>query len=161
CADYVSKDNLTRLVPAIRRELREAEVRRERRHAREALRFLAEASEAFASSLDYEETIRVAARRAVPTLADWCVIDVIEDEGSVRRLGVAHADPAKAALLEVLAERYPASPGAPNAGSRVMKTGVPILIPSFDEEAYACFTQDEAHADLLRQLGLRSGITVP
>ena len=36
--DYVMKDNLARLGPAVERELREAEVRRERRHAEEALR---------------------------------------------------------------------------------------------------------------------------
>jgi two-component system cell cycle sensor histidine kinase/response regulator CckA len=36
--DYLMKDNLKRLVPAVERELREAQVRRERRQAAEALR---------------------------------------------------------------------------------------------------------------------------
>ncbi|HEY9230806.1 MAG TPA: PAS domain S-box protein, partial [Blastocatellia bacterium] len=50
------------------RLLAEAETREQR------ARFLAEASAALASSLDYEVTLRRVAELAVPQLADWCAV---------------------------------------------------------------------------------------
>ena len=92
----------------------------ERRRAEEAQRFLAEASDMLASSLDYRETLSSVARLAVPTLADWCVVDVLDEDGSLERLAVEHPDPGKVALVHKLQERYPRSrrakrrvPGAP------------------------------------------------
>lgn len=161
CADYVPKENLTRLAPAIRRELREAEVRRERRHARESLQFLAEVSEAFASSFDFDETVRMAARRAVPRLADWCVIDVIEDDGTVRRRGLAHVDPAKEPLLVEIAQRFPAGPKARSPSSRVLQTGEPVLLPQVAGEDFERFTTDAEHAGIMRRIGVDTSISVP
>ena len=67
----------------------------ERRRARKAQRFLAEASDMLASSLDYRETLSSVARLAVPTLADWCVVDVLDENGSLERLAVEHPDPGR------------------------------------------------------------------
>jgi len=67
--------------------------------------FLAEASGLLASSLDYEATLAAVARLAVPLLADWCLVDHLADDGTIRRLAVAHADPAKARLAQALRER--------------------------------------------------------
>jgi len=65
----------------------------EQRHAEEELkraeshsRFLSEASAVLASSLDYEATLRNVARLAVPTLADWCLVDLMQDDGSFKRV---------------------------------------------------------------------------
>ena len=52
----------------------------ERKHADDVLRFLAESSATLASSLDYRTTLVNVARLAVPTLADWCAVDVMEEE---------------------------------------------------------------------------------
>ena len=51
----------------------------ERERAERRLRFLADASSHLASSLDYETTLERVAWLAVPTLADWCFVDVVED----------------------------------------------------------------------------------
>ena len=78
----------------------ERTARREAELAHRRLSFLAEASTLLASSLDYESTLRAVARLAVPHLADWCVIDVADEEGIAladrdgarrRRQGVAGA----------------------------------------------------------------------
>jgi hypothetical protein len=71
------------------------------RHAplpRTDLALLADAGESLAASLDYESTLQAVADLAVPRLGDWCFVDVIDDEGGFRRLGVAHSDPGKAEL---------------------------------------------------------------
>jgi len=65
----------------------------ERRRAEEAQRFLAETSDVLSSSLDYRETLSNVAHLAVPTLADWCVVDVLNEDGSLERLAVEHPDP--------------------------------------------------------------------
>jgi len=56
-------------------------------------RFLAEASEKLASSLDYETTLAAVARLMVPTLGHDCIVDVVEPDGSVRRVAEASIDP--------------------------------------------------------------------
>src|SRR5207249_12223434 len=98
--DYVLKQNLTRLPAAVTRELREAQIRHERRQAIEAIRdlaprsaFLAEASSELAMSLDYEETLARATRVPLPEAADWCVITVLE--GTTLRSIITHVDPAR------------------------------------------------------------------
>ena len=69
--------------------------RRRAEAAREQVAFLAEVSEVLASSLDYRSTLSAAARLAVPRLADWCAVDVMDADGRLHRLAIAHADPAK------------------------------------------------------------------
>jgi hypothetical protein len=60
----------------------------------EGVRFLAEAGEALATSLEWEETLVQVARLAVPALADWCIVDVLDDDGvTIKQVAVADADP--------------------------------------------------------------------
>src|SRR5215216_4652823 len=70
------------------------------------IRFLAEASEILAGSLDYETELERVARLIVPILADWCVVDLLADDGRLHRLAVAHRDPAKADSALELQRRY-------------------------------------------------------
>src|SRR2546422_11155739 len=58
-------------------------------------RFLANVSALLATTLDYEATLRNLARLAVPELGDWCVIDMLGEQGQMRRVAVAHVVPAK------------------------------------------------------------------
>src|SRR5690349_1428204 len=58
------------------------------------LRFLAEASRVLSSSLDYETTLNNVAGLAVPAIADICVVDILDGDGTLRRLSVVLADPA-------------------------------------------------------------------
>jgi PAS domain-containing protein len=52
-------------------------------------RFLAYAGEVLGSSLDYDQTLEQIAGLAVPEVADLSVLDVIEEDGSVRRIARA------------------------------------------------------------------------
>ena len=157
--DYVTKEDMARLCPAIERELREVQERRERRRAAEALRFLSEASAELSSSLDYRATLAGVARLAVPGLADWCAVDVLEEDGSTHRLAVEHQDPAKVVLALELRERYPPSPqsGLPN----VLRTGRPEFYPKVTDEMVEAAARDAEHLRILRELGFTSVIVVP
>ena len=127
---------------------------------RSKLEFLAEAATELASSLDYQVTLANVARLAVPTFADWCAIDVVDD-GRLRRLAVAHVDPAKVQLAHELAERYPADPAAPHGAWQVMRTGQSELLTEITDEMLTAAAVDEEHAAIARALHLRSAVTVP
>jgi PAS domain S-box-containing protein len=77
----------------------------ERKRTEEAQRFLAEAGTTFSSSLDYRTTLASVARLAVSYLADWCVVDILEEDGSLDRLAMTHQDPEKVALARERRER--------------------------------------------------------
>jgi PAS domain S-box-containing protein len=133
----------------------------EHRRAEEAQRFLGQASAVLSSSLDYRETLSSVARFAVPTLADWCAVDVMEEDGSVERLAVEHHDPEKVALAYELERRYPPDPEAPRGLHHVLRTGEPEMVAEIPEALVDEAARDEGHRELLGKLGLRSYMIVP
>jgi PAS domain S-box-containing protein len=133
----------------------------ERKRAAEVQRFLAEAGEALSSSLDYRATLASVAHLVVPTLADWCTVDVVTEDGSVERLAVAHPDPKRVELAYELQERYPTDPDAPSGVPTVLRTGEPEMMEEIPEELIEQAARDEGHRQMLRELGLRSYMVVP
>ena len=124
------------------------------------LAFLANASIELASSLDYEATLARVARLAVPTFADWCAIDVVQD-GRLNRVAVAHVDPEKVEFALALQRRYPPDPNAPTGPWNVVRTGRAELIPEITDEMLVAAAVDEEHLTIARELHLRSALTVP
>ena len=133
----------------------------EQRRAEEAQRFLAEASTVLSSSLDYHETLSSVARLAVPTLADWCAVDILEEDGHVERLAVEHPDPEKVQLAYELERRYPPYPDAPGGLHHVLRTAEPEMMAEIPEELVEQAARDEEHKEILEKLDLRSYMVVP
>jgi PAS domain S-box-containing protein len=133
----------------------------ERKHTDDVLRFLAESGATLSSSLDYRETLANVARLAVPTLADWCAIDVMEEDGTVERLAVEHSDPEKVALAYELQERYPSNTETTRGIGKVLKTGEPDMMAEIPEELLDQAAMDVEHRAIMRELGLRSYMVVP
>lgn len=123
--------------------------------------FLASAGEVLASSLDYAETLRRVARLAVPTLADWCGVDVLDDRGLRHRLAVHHQDPGKIALARELEARFPPSPSADTGVYAVLRTGEPQVFSRITDELITATVVDEEHRELIRSLGMRSLMIAP
>src|SRR5207249_5453523 len=123
-------------------------------------RFLANVSTLLATIPDYEATLRNLARLAVPELGDWCVIDMLA-EGVMRRVAVAHVDPAKESLAWELEHRYPMRPDDAYSPARVAQTGRAEFVIEINDAILAEAARDVTHLDLLRQLGLASSIIVP
>lgn len=132
----------------------------DRKRVERAQRFLAQAGTILASSLDYEKTLSSVAELTVPELADWCVVYIREEDGSVRRIEVAHADPARRTLLTELLQ-YPIDPSTPNPVFAVLETGTPELINDVDDEFLRALATSEKQYDLYRRLGLGSMLLVP
>ena len=124
-------------------------------------RFLAEAGQVLASSLDYEETLKAVARLAVPRIADWCTINVVDDDGTTRRLEVAHADPTRLAAALEYEKLYPQRNDDSSALYRVMQSRRPELIPEVTESVLKAAARSEDQLQRLRELGFRSAMIVP
>jgi len=122
---------------------------------------LAQASAALASSLDYEATLRTVANLAVPQLADWCAVDVVDEQGVTRRLAVAHVDPSKVELALTYHDRYPENPDAPGPITTVIKSGTPVMVPEVTDSMIVEAARSEDHLVALRRLAVRSYICVP
>jgi PAS domain S-box-containing protein len=123
--------------------------------------FLAKASAALASSLDYEATLQQVASLAIPALGDWCTVYMLADDQQVRRVAVAYTDGEKAELAQAL-RRYPPSPVSDRSSvAQVMRTGQPILTPVIPETYVGAIAQDAEHLEIMRRLAFRSSMTVP
>jgi signal transduction histidine kinase/ActR/RegA family two-component response regulator len=106
--------------------------------------FLAEASRVLSASLDFEATLRSVARVAIPYLADYVLVDVLEPRGRLRRLAAAHPDPI---TEERLASQPPPAAGGGGAGALdgVIERGEPTLIRDVSDEWLAARGADAEH----------------
>jgi PAS domain S-box-containing protein len=134
----------------------------DQKRAADSMRFLAEAGTLLASSsLNYEETLGALTRLVVPRLADWCAIEIANEDGTTRQLGVAHIDPDKVRLAHELRERYPPRLDQPHGVIHVIRTGQAMFLPDIPDEVLAASAQDAEHLRISRELGLRSAMAVP
>jgi hypothetical protein len=124
------------------------------------LAFLAQVSAEMSSDLDYQTTLANVANLSVPTLADWCAVDILSD-GEHSTVAVAHVDPAKVRWARELQERYPADHESPYGVGNVFRTGRSEFYPQITDEMLVAGARDEEHLRLSRELNLRSAIIVP
>jgi PAS domain S-box-containing protein len=130
------------------------------RRGEERTRFLARASEILSSSLDYEATLRSVAGLAVPQIADWCVVYMRQDDGSVRRLALEHAG-GLARRVEAVLERHPLLPDADDGVPHVLRTGESIVVADLRLERLAADVADpQGLADELSFLPMTSYMCV-
>jgi two-component sensor histidine kinase len=123
--------------------------------------FLAEASDLFASSLDYQTTLQSVARLAVPRLADWCVVHLLNDAGTLELMAVAHVDPAKVEVARESSRRYPPRKDEPGGLAAVARTGKPEWLEEISGDAIRATAQDEEHYRMLSTSGMKSYLCVP
>jgi hypothetical protein len=141
--------------------VREQLARAEAVAARRRLALLAAAGPALAASLDYEATLRRVTRLIVPELADWCLLDVVEEDGTVHQQAAAHVDPEKEALLERLEVHRTFGQGDPGSTAEVLRTGRSVLLAEMPDEGTFDRELEGEHQEILRQLRPRSMMGVP
>jgi PAS domain S-box-containing protein len=133
----------------------------EQKRASRRAAFLAEVGAVLAGSLDYLTTLKAVANLAVPSIAEWCAVDILTEQGRVERLAVAHVDPAKLDLARLVRSRYE-DPSSPFSAVSVIRTGTPAMVKEIsDAMIVAAAHGDEERIALVRSLGLRSFIIVP
>jgi PAS domain S-box-containing protein len=142
--------------------IREQAARAAAEAAERRARFLAEAGAILGSSLDYRTTLRSVARLATASLADSCIVFVVEDAGEIQHIETAHADPGKEAVLRELVTRDPPNPQSPRSPSaRVLRTGEAEIIVQTSEDWLLATAAEPEQLALSRQVMPRSLMCVP
>lgn len=132
----------------------------ERKNAERTSRFLAEAGEILSRSLDYDMTLEAITTLAVPRVADWIFIDLVDSNGSSQRVAVGHADPAAAPL----AARLRRTVRPRQSPFRIVETfaaGTTTLNNDVTPDDLKAAYIDEDHRDALSSLSARSFVSVP
>lgn len=134
----------------------------QRKRSEQTARFLADASAALAVLVDFDSTLQKVASLAVPHFADWATVDLVENDGaSLRRVAVAHVDPAKVELAHELQRRLPPNPEAPRGAWHILRTGQSEIVSEITDEMLRQAVHDPEILAIMRQLGLKSYIGVP
>ncbi len=123
-------------------------------------KFLSEAGRMLSASLETEDTLRMVVHLAVPKLAEWADVSLLQEDGSLQRLETAHQDPAKLRFALELDQRFPRNPEI-DSGYRVARTGVSEIYPEIPDELLRAGTQSEEHYQIIKELDLRSAMVVP
>src|ERR1700722_4652619 len=131
------------------------------KRAQMAESFMSEASRVLASSLEYGETLQRVARLAVPQIADWCAVDLLNGRGEIERVAVHHPDPAMIELARQLDRDYRPSLGEPAGVPEVIRTGEARIFTDIPADALAQYARDNQHFELLSAIGARAVIIVP
>jgi PAS domain S-box-containing protein len=159
----------TNLLPArtaegeLERLLREEQAARTKAEAAEQrAAFLSEASRVLASSsLDPKATLDALAWLTVPTLADWCFVDILDDAGAVHRVSVAHAEPADEALARDVRDFPPGAEGSNHPTSRVVARAESLLVDEVSDAWLRRVSVSEKHYEVMKAVGFHCIMSVP
>ena len=130
--------------------------------AEQRMSFLAEASRTLATSLDFEETLQAIPKLAVPRIADWSGVDVLDEDGTIRRVAVAHSDPKKLQRGWEISRRFPPQADETRGVAHVLRTGEAECFPEFPSELLEqAKARDPEMGAILEELGMHALICVP
>jgi PAS domain S-box-containing protein len=126
----------------------------------EKLAFLAEASTVLTSSLDYHTNLMAVAKLSVNRLADWCAVDVVDDEG-FHRVALVHRDPQRSDWAREFQKKFSTKTAAPHGVAHVMRTARAKIYTDIPDSMLIALAQDAEHFKILQELGLASAMVVP
>ena len=141
--------------------LREQDVARSAEESRRGAAHLAETSRRFAESLDERTTLDAMAGLSLPHLGAWCIVDVIDGGGIMRRLRVIHPDPSKQALLSTLEGRWSPDPDDAFGAPAMLRSAQPVAIADATDAVFAAAAHDDKTLQILSDLGVGALLTVP
>ena len=129
--------------------------------ALDRLTLVANASEALSSTLELEPGLRRLSRVLVPALADWCAIDLADDEGRLRRVVLEHREPDALPPAFLEAALPPAGASSPAPLARALRGAGPLLLTEFPPPEHATDALYRVELQTFRQLGAHSAVLLP
>jgi GAF domain-containing protein len=126
-----------------------------------AQRLMAETLRTLAEKPDLPTTLQAIAEAAVPGLADWASVNMVEESGEIGTLAIAHRDPNKVRQGWYLNQRWPAHHDESTGLGSVLRTGEPLLVHEITDEMLASRAQDAEHLAILREVGVNSAMIAP
>ncbi len=137
------------------------QARKQSDESRKKLQFLAEASNILNSSLDYHSTLASVAELITPKLADWCLIDLLNQNNELVRIAASNIQQDKTQLAQAVLKKITANPKATKGVYKVLKTGKPEIYSHIDDPFLIEYSKDDAQLKLLREMGIKSVMIVP
>jgi signal transduction histidine kinase len=129
--------------------------------SRERAQFLAESGRVLAQSINEAATHRSLAELYLPGVGSWCVVDLMEADGSLRRLRIVHRDPSKQTYTADLEHRWAPEPGDPFGVGAILRTHEPAAITRHVAAAFAAAAHSPYNRQTLKRLGIGSVLTMP
>ncbi len=127
----------------------------------EISQFFVHAARAIAEGSDFDDTLNRLATLALPVVGDICLVDVIGEDGVLRRMVGRHRDEARQPLVDRLASLYPPAASENHPVRSVVETGRVRWSDRLTDDFLRTTTADERHLELVKQLGYRSYVSVP
>src|SRR5206468_4972769 len=127
----------------------------------EKLAFLAEASTVLASSMDYHPNLMTVAKLAANHLADWCAVDIVDENNGFHRVALVHRDPSRMEWAREFQKKFSTNTAAPHGVAHVMRTGKAKIYTDIPDSMFVALAQDAEHFKILQELGLASAMVVP
>jgi signal transduction histidine kinase len=142
-------------------------------------RFLTRATEALASAVGFEDTLRRVGELVVPAIGDYCIVYLVEEHEHDDAAGHPVCEAVRAAptrlaravcaatsgdvedALEAMERRRPLTLDDPSPQARAVRLGEPVLIPEMRDGLLERIAEDDEHLALLRRVGPRSLLCVP
>ena len=138
---------------------RRVEVELNEAHRRDAL--MARAGNLLSTALSVQETADFVARLCVPEIADWCFVELLQEDGAIDRVAMMHRDPSKHRWMQELDRRFPLDPESPVGSPAVIRSGEPEVIEDLPDEFLVAAAQSPEHLEILREIGFASVCIVP
>lgn len=133
----------------------------ERKQIADTLEFLNEASKILSTSLDYKTTLQSVSSLAVPHIADWCSVDILDKNGDLQLVAVAHKDPKKVKWAISLRKNTKTDLSAPTGLPLVLRTGKTEYYPLITAEMIDAGVKTKKERNLIAKIGFTSIIIVP
>jgi PAS domain S-box-containing protein len=123
--------------------------------------FASRASQLLEAPPDARSMLDQVAGLAVPDMADLCIVDLLEDDGTLKGVAVRATDPADADALRIQRAVAPLDPAGEHPVAIVARTGEPLLLPEMEQQDLSRFASSPKHLELMERLHYRSAIVVP
>ena len=133
----------------------------ERKLTENNLHILAKANTQFPASIGYKQALDSIASMIVPSVADWCSIEILEN-GKIEQVAIAHKDAKKVKWAKELREKQgEIDVNAPNGSSRVIRTGEVEHMSVITDDMLVAAAKNKTELKLLRDIGFHSIIIAP
>ncbi len=130
-------------------------------HDQDKLRFMLESAKILSTKVDFRTWLLEKAKLTVPSLADWCAIDVLNEHGHLKRIAVIHKDAKMTDYLFEFEKRFPTTEKNSSDLYAVIKTGEAQLVPVVTDETIRQGARSPEHLEAMQRLGLKSLMIIP
>ena len=124
-------------------------------------RFLADIAKEMSSTFDAKKLLNKLTKLSVPSISDWCTVDLYSEERGFEQMSASHVDPKKIKLAKRYRELNPLRLEDDTAIPRMLRTGQPEFYQTITNEMIEASVKDPETLEFMKSLELSSIMIVP